>query len=429
VSDEKTGRGAAPAVAVRQLDARAAMVVFAAFAVAYFLSALIRAVTATLAPLLTTEFGLHARDLGLLSGAYFLGFSLTQLPLGTWLDRHGPRRVVLGFLSVAVLGCLAFSIAGGFWSLFAARVLCGVGLSACLMAPLTGYRRWLSTAAQLRANSWMLMTGSFGMIASTLPVQWLLPVVGWRGMFVGLAGCLLLAMILIRWQVPAWGTSSPGATPPAVFVRGYADVWRNAYFRAMAPVGFFCYGGLLAIQTLWAAPWMSKVGGYSASEAAAGLFWINVSMLCAFWAWGIASPWMAARRLSAHRLIAVALPASFVVLAFLIVTAPSAGAWSGVLLALYCVACSAVTPSQPAVGMAFPAEQAGRALSAYNLVIFVGVFVIQWGIGLAHDVLVWLGASTLQAMQLAFGIYLLCGVGAYLHLLASSRHNRLAPSP
>ena len=44
-------------------------------------------------------------DLGLLAGGYFLGFAATQLPLGTWLDRHGPKKVILGFLLVAVAGC------------------------------------------------------------------------------------------------------------------------------------------------------------------------------------------------------------------------------------------------------------------------------------------------------------------------------------
>lgn len=136
-----------------ELGRRAASLVFLAFAFAYFLSALIRAITATLAPTLTQEFALQARDLGLLAGGYFLGFSLTQLPLGTWLDRHGPKRVILCFLAVAVVGCLAFSVATSFSGLLAARVLCGVGVSACLMAPLTGYRRWFAPAAQLRGNS------------------------------------------------------------------------------------------------------------------------------------------------------------------------------------------------------------------------------------------------------------------------------------
>ncbi|MEI8158632.1 MAG: hypothetical protein WCH60_17350 [Burkholderiales bacterium] len=50
-----------------------AVIVFVVFAFAYFLSTLIRAVTATLAPALVQEFSLNARDLGLLAGGYFLG--------------------------------------------------------------------------------------------------------------------------------------------------------------------------------------------------------------------------------------------------------------------------------------------------------------------------------------------------------------------
>lgn len=31
--------------------------------------------------------------------AIFLGFSATQLPLGTWLDRHGPKKIILFLLT------------------------------------------------------------------------------------------------------------------------------------------------------------------------------------------------------------------------------------------------------------------------------------------------------------------------------------------
>ena len=68
-----------------RLDAWTGAIVFLAFAAAYFCSALVRAITATLSPVLTQDFSLHARDLGLLAGGYFLGFAATQLPLGTWL--------------------------------------------------------------------------------------------------------------------------------------------------------------------------------------------------------------------------------------------------------------------------------------------------------------------------------------------------------
>jgi len=94
---------------------------FLAFAFAYFFSALLRAVTATLAPAFSAELGLGAADLGLLAGAYFLGFSVMQLPLGRWLDRIGPRRVLLACLSVAVLACGAFALAEGFAALWLAE--------------------------------------------------------------------------------------------------------------------------------------------------------------------------------------------------------------------------------------------------------------------------------------------------------------------
>src|SRR5665647_1644135 len=120
------------------LPRRTAVLVFLVFAFAYFLSSLIRAITATLSPVLTQEFALNARNLGLLAGGYFLGFAATQLPLGGWLDRFGPKKVILYLLLIAVFSCGAFALASSFSGLLVARVLSGIGVSACLMAPLTG---------------------------------------------------------------------------------------------------------------------------------------------------------------------------------------------------------------------------------------------------------------------------------------------------
>lgn len=407
------------------LPKRTAILVFLAFAFAYFFSALIRAVTATLSPTLTQEFALSASDLGLLAGGYFLGFAATQLPLGTWLDRHGPKKVILALLTVAVLGCVAFSLASSFAGLLAARILCGVGVSACLMAPLTGYRRWLSATSQMRANSWMLMTGSLGMVASTLPVQWLVPLVGWRVLFWGLAALVLLSMVLIAWQVPKWAVALPPGRDTVRATASYAEVWMHPYFRKMAPIGFFCYGGLVAMQTLWAAPWMIKVAGYSPLQAAQGLFWINVAMLCTFWGWGMVNPWLTRRGLHTDRLIGRGLPISFLLLAILIIAGDTLSTWAGAFWALYCMSCTFVSLAQPAVGMAFAPALAGRALSAYNLVIFAGVFAVQWGIGLAVDGFQELGLTEIQAFQTAMGVFLVCCVASYAYFLTAKSHNAL----
>jgi predicted MFS family arabinose efflux permease len=407
------------------LTPRRAAWVFLAFAQAYFVSTLIRAVTATLSPSLSAELALTASDLGLLAGGYFFGFAMTQLPLGRWLDRHGPRRVILAFLGLAVIGCAAFALATSFAGLLAARVLTGMGVSACLMAPLTGFRRWLSPATLLRVNSWMLMTGSLGMVAATLPVQWLLPVTGWRGLFWLLSALVLLAMLVLALVVPRWGPAAVVAGPhTATHQLGYAQIARHPFFRQMVPIGFVNYGGMVAMQTLWAGPWMVQVAGYSGERAAFGLFAINLCMLVTFSLWGWVTPHLARRRLPAERLIAYGLPVSLCVLAMLVLLGPRAG-WP--VWALFCISSSFVSLAQPAVAQALPAQSAGRALSAYNLVLFAGIFTVQWGVGLVVDAFGALGWSTEASFQGAVAVFGLCCLWAYSVFLRGYRRHATLP--
>lgn len=394
---------------------RSLALIFLSFAFAYFLSALVRAVTATLAPAFSAELGLTAGDLGLLAGAYFLGFAATQLPLGQALDRWGPRRVLLALMSLAVIGCAAFAMADQFAALTLARALIGAGLSACLMAPLTAFRRSFSPVAQLRANSWMLMSGSLGMVASTLPVQWLLPSLGWRGLFWLVAALLVVAMLAIRLCVPA---DDRARVPASTGGEGYAAIVRHPVFLRYAPLAFFHYGGMVAVQTLWAGPWLVRVCGWTPPQAAGGLFAINVSMLLAFLGWGLVVPRLYRSGWSAARLVGWGVPVSLAVLALAIVLGDRATAWAW---ALFCVSCTVISLSQPAVGQAFPATLAGRALSAYNLVIFAGIFAIQWGLGLAIDAFAAGGGSTLSAFRGAMALLCLCALCAYLWFLWHGR--------
>lgn len=398
------GHGAAATV-------RQAVLVFASFAFAYFFSALVRAITATLAPTFSAELGLDSGDLGLLAGAYFLGFAAAQLPLGRALDRHGPRRVLLALMSLAVLGCAAFAVAHAFAALALARGLIGVGLGACLMAPLTAFRHSFSPEAQLRANSWMLTSGSLGMVASTLPVQWLLPLLGWRGLFWLIATMLALSMLAIVRMVPR---DVPGSIDPAAPAGGYAEICRHPAFLRFAPLAFFHYGGMIAIQTLWAGPWLVRICGWSAGAAAAGLFAINLCMLLAFLGWGAVVPRLYRAGWAATRLVAWGVPLSLVVLAAAIGLGSGATAWTW---ALFCVSSTVMSLSQPAVGQAFPAALAGRALSAYNLVIFTGIFALQWGLGLLIDAVERAGGSTLSAFRVAFALFGVCCALSYLWFL------------
>src|SRR6185503_4380433 len=114
-------------------------------------------------------------------------------------------------------------------------------------------RSWLEPQQQVRANSWMLMAGSFGLVAATLPVQWALPVFGWRPLFVIIAGLFVLTIVATARQLPVWETAAPSRKQRT----GYAAIVRNPYFRRVAPLALISYGSLVAVQTLWATQWMT----------------------------------------------------------------------------------------------------------------------------------------------------------------------------
>jgi hypothetical protein len=131
-------------------------------------------------------------------------------------------------------------------------------------------------------------------------------------------------------------------------------------------------------------------------------------------AWGFVVPRLFARGWTAHGLIARGMPLSVLALWLGIGLGPEATAW---LWGLFCVSSTFVSLSQPAIGQAFPASLAGRALSAYNLVIFAGVFTLQWGMGAAIDGLAAAGWSTVSAYQGAFALLAVCCSVSYLWFL------------
>jgi hypothetical protein len=80
------------------------------------------------------------------------------------------------------------------------------------------------------------------------------------------------------------------------------------------------------------------------------------------------------------------------------------------------------------VAQAFAPAWAGRALSAFNLVIFGGVFCLQWGIGLAIDALGALGWSRVASFQGAFGLFGSCCLMAQGWFLMRQRRMVIIPA-
>ena len=395
-----------------------AITIFIVFALGYFISTLLRAITATISPELVTEFNLTSGELGLLGGGYFLGFASVQIPLGYLLDSKGPRKIVSYFLSLSIVGLILFATAQNLTMLLISRVLIGVGVGACLMGPLTAYRIWFQDETQQRANSWMLMVGAIGMLSSSLPVQFFLPIIGWRAIFLSLALLTLACIILIVIFIPKWQPKS--IDNKHLNESKLSTVWKNPLFKSLVPMGFFSYGGLFAIQTLWAGPWMIRVSGYTPEESAQGLFIIYLCMLISFLVWGYFVPKFSKNVNDAIRLLKIGAPLSLCVLMLIIYLGPKAGS---IHWALFIVSSIFLSLTQPAVGMAFSLSNAGKALTSFNLLIFIGAFFIQWIIGLIIDAGIAFNLSEIDSFKVAMTFVLITSLLSYLFFLRKVKIN------
>ncbi len=393
------------------------ILIFSVFAFGFFISNLLRSITATLTPALSTEFNLSAANLGLLAGGYFLGFSLMQIPTGMLLDRFGPKKVIAYLLIIALIGTISFAFAKSFAGLLISRIFIGVGVAACLMGPLTGYRVWFEEKYQQRANSWMLMVANFGFVASTLPVQILLPIIGWRSIFLIIASLILISIILISILIPSWETKRDEDQNNNL--QNLSHIWKNKFFISLVPLAFFNYGGVQAIQTLWAGPWMLDVTGYDAIQSATGLFWINVTMLVSFLIWGYFLPKLSSMGIDSMRIVKFTLPVSYIILFLIVIMGDKAGA---TMFTLYILSSIVISLTQPAIALYFPTKLAGKSLTSFNVFLFSGTFFVQWIIGLIIDFSRNLGATITISYQISFSIFLFLCILSYLFFLILNKN-------
>ena len=389
--------------------------VFAPFAAGYYFSYLLRNVNAVIAPDLSRELGLSATDLGLLTSAYLLAFGAFQLPLGLLLDRHGPRRVEAALLVVAAIGCGAFALAPGAGGLVFGRALIGLGVSSCLMASFKAFSQWFPAERQASLNAAVMAAGGLGALTATLPVSWALPWVGWRGVFLGLAVCVLLIAGGI-FTTPERPRDHQGERL-STQLRALREIFGSRVFWQFAPQTAMVVGGFMAIQGLWAVPWLINFNGETREGAAFHLLLTSSAMLVGFVAIATLVTPLQRRGVSLRTILAVGTGFGLADVAAIVVgIGDSHVLWFGLGL-LFAVGNLAYA----LLSSHFPLALAGRVNTALNLLTFSGAFALQWGFGLVVDRLAATGMSLHDAYQWSLGLLLCLQLASFVWFVAGGR--------
>lgn len=390
--------------------------VFLPFAAGYYLSYLLRTVNAVIAPDLTRELGLSAADLGLLTSAYLLTFAAFQIPLGLLLDRYGPRRVEAGLMLLAAAGALLFAFGQSPTQLTLARGLIGLGVSACLMASFKGFSQNFPPERQASLTGAIMASGGLGALTASLPLEFTLPLIGWRGVFQGLTFLLVAVAGLIFFSVPQ---REVGVTRDSLSaqLKDVAGILAHRSFWRYAPPMTFITGSFLAVQGLWAVPWLMNVDGLTRHQAAEVLFALNLAMLVSHL--GIAT---FATRLARAGIRPSALLVAGYGLALASQGAMVAGLQSAMLLwFVYGLGVSGGSLSYALLAGHFAPSLSGRVTTTLNLLLFVGAFGLQWGLGALVDGLTLSGFTASGAYRATFTALLVLQIAAYAWFLLEGR--------
>ena len=351
---------------------------FLPFATGYFLSFLFRTINASISPALASDFGLGAVETGLLASIYFLVFAGAQIPIGVLLDRYGPRRVQSILLVIAVGGASLFGNADNFTELLIGRAMIGLGVAAALMAGLKAIVIWFPKDRVAFLNGGMIMLGSLGAVTATMPTDWLLNLIGWRDLFGLLTIMTVVAAGLIYFVVPERGEvrkNSASSGKPLTL----RSIFSDSRFQRIAPLSATCIGSSWAMQSLWAASWLSDVEGFDHQAVVNQLFVMAMGISFGAVLLGSIADRLRKRGISNEVLLAV-FGGLFMLaeLALVLrVPLPSILPWSVVS-----VVGAATVLSYAIIADYFPVEIAARANGGLNLLHFGWAFVVQYGIGL-----------------------------------------------
>jgi sugar phosphate permease len=152
----------------------------------YLLCYLDRMVMATAIPFIADEFHLSPLAMGGVLSAFFLSYSICQIPGGLLADKFGANRMITaGVACWSVFTALTGAV-GSLSAMLVVRLLFGIGEGVFPPAAFKTIASWFPKREVGRANGFMLTTNSLGpalapLFVSAVVIHW-----GWRVVFYSL---------------------------------------------------------------------------------------------------------------------------------------------------------------------------------------------------------------------------------------------------
>ena len=331
------------------------------------LSQFYRVSNSVIAPELTRDLDLTARQLGWAGSAFFYALFAVQIPVGMWFDRFGARRTVAALSLLAMLGSLWIASAADAADLIAGRTIVGIGCAASFMSVVFLCSRWFQPARLATALSWVFAASNVGTLAAATPLAWVAGTIGWRHGFLGLAAVTLLVAIgfyvFVRDRPPESPAVDARHETPAEILRGLWQVWRTPALGPVLSMHFFAYATMLTVLGVWGGPYLYDVHKLDGVQRGNVLLAMGAAQILGILAYGPMDRVLRSRK----KVVFGGAAISMLLLAIMALLA-NPPLWLAVtLLVAFCFFCAYGTVIVAQGRALFPDRLAGRGVTTVNM--------------------------------------------------------------
>jgi len=201
-------------------------------------------------PALATRFDMPTADIALSISLFTLVFSISQLVAGPLSDKWGRKEVLLGCITLSILGAIGCALASDYLTFLLFRSVQAMGcgffvLGHALVEDLFDEQ----DRARVRLY-YMTLSGSF-VALSPLIGSWLQTTFDWQGSFYGFA-LMALGMLIHAFCILPSKSASPHRAPVSIIGTLKAVASNQDFLRYwwIAALVFACYFALISVTPL-----------------------------------------------------------------------------------------------------------------------------------------------------------------------------------
>ena len=393
------------------------------FILGYLLAIIFRSINGILAPNLIADINLTASSLGFLTSTLLIAHALAQIPLGVYLDSHGPKKVQITLLLLAAVGCIVFALSSNIYVMTFARLMIGVGFSGSLMSGFRAVSMYLKPENAALGNGIIMSAGQVGLLVTSWPTEYLLNFFTWRGTYGVFIILIFIVVFLTYILIPKQGYTD-NSKPVIDRLRDLKIVLRDPSIWRLGPLVWITGGSHIALLTLWAGPWFSNVAYYSRDDVATGLTINAIAAISGIFLSGLTAKILGKFNVGILKILTIILIIHIFSLIPIIFFSPNIGAYFWIIFAM---TGQGGILSYPWVTAKFGMSLSSRANTIVNLGTFVIAFFIQWLVGVVIDLFPLINGITYNPMayNVSFVIILAIQIMVLFWYLSGFRYLKL----